>query len=183
MSAAGLLSPDPLLRLYKERPLLAPTSERKHRGETPRAERVKIETKRQMMKWLKNDRMKVTLTERGEKTTTWTVDWGKPPPGLSHHQEESQTQTAFPPKILLSPPLPSTFKTVWSIKHQVEGTGPCLLTRHKQLSKKLLYVSVTSVWSERRYFTFCVNSGWRVAIFPLIAPFCLLFLTLLLSRY
>lgn len=108
-------------------------------------ERVKIETKRQMMKWLKNDRMKVTLTERGEKTTTWTVDWGKPPPGLSHHQEESQTQTAFPPKILLSPPLPSTFKTVWSIKRQVEGTGPCLLTRHKQLSKKLLYVSVTSV--------------------------------------
>lgn len=52
---------------------------------------------------------------------------GKPPFGLSHRQEESQTQTAFPPKNPPdppSPPLPSTCKTsVWSIKRQVE-TAP-----------------------------------------------------------
>lgn len=35
------------------------------------------------------------------------VSWGSPPNthfGLSHHQEDSQTQTASPPNVLLPPP-------------------------------------------------------------------------------
>lgn len=47
------------------------------------------------------------------------VSWGSPPNthfGLSHHQEDSQTQTASPPNVLL-PPSPRTVKAAdWPVK-------------------------------------------------------------------
>lgn len=49
----GLLSPDPLTRPYKDRALSAPSSKGNQRVQT---DRVKIETGRAAMKWLKNDR-------------------------------------------------------------------------------------------------------------------------------
>lgn len=51
--------------------------------------------------------------------TIMAVSWGSPPNthfGLSHHQEESQTQTASPPKVL-QPPSPRTVKAAhWPVK-------------------------------------------------------------------
>lgn len=65
-----------------------------------------------MMECLKKRKRKVTWVGGGG----WGGKLGKPPNthfGLSHHQEESQTQTAFPPKA----PSPRTVKTaVWPVK-------------------------------------------------------------------
>lgn len=89
--------------------------------------------------------------------------WPESPSGREPDPDSLSTKS--------SAPLPSTITTaraVWSIKRQVE-TALCAFKRHKQLSKKLLCISIASVRFERGCFTF---SGRRVGIFPPVAPLC-----------
>lgn len=114
VSAAGLLSPDLLPGLIRTdlRALWAKAEDwrgknRKRKGNDDMVE-----------EWQKKS--------KGGKTTTWMVDRGTPPLSLTQHQEESQTQTAFPPKIPLSHPplLLKTARAVWPIK---TSSGNCPL--------------------------------------------------------
>lgn len=55
------------------------------------------------MNWQKNDCRKVSVNNKGG-GDNMRSGLGKPPFGLSHRQEESQTRQPFHLKILLNPP-------------------------------------------------------------------------------
>lgn len=117
MSAAGLLSPDLLPGLIRTDPCwLPPLSE--GRGKDTEGRRGKNRNTKAEDEVVKEWQENSNINIKGEKSTILVTDWGTPlpPPCLIHNQEESQTQTAFPPKTLLKP-LPSSLKiAVWSIK-------------------------------------------------------------------
>lgn len=82
-------------------------------------------------------------------------DWGSNAPShphpssLIHNQEESQTQTACPPKVFLSPqpPLPSTHSktAVWFIKCPVETAPPPRSKKKKRRQSEKLLVSIQGI--------------------------------------
>lgn len=88
-------------RPYKDRPPQPARSERRRQRESQGEQ---TGAQKLLMECLKNRRRKVTWVQARGETSFFGGKLGKPPKhthfGLSHHQEERQTQTAFPPKGL-----------------------------------------------------------------------------------